>query len=72
MLDFLSKLGNFYMQFRRIGVNYNQVVKILQIHFSEKKALALLYKLEQLTKELVVLAERIHTLTETLTAKQGW
>ena len=29
-----------------IGNNYNQVVKELRCHFSEKKAMALLYKLD--------------------------
>jgi hypothetical protein len=71
MLDYLSKLGNFYMQFRRLGVNYNQVVKELHTHFSEKKALALLYKMEQLMKELVVSAERIRMLTEELEEKNN-
>ncbi|NDV85044.1 MobA protein, partial [Bacteroides sp. 51] len=33
--------------FRSVGTNYNQVVKELHSNFSEKKALALLYKLEK-------------------------
>ena len=47
------------MQFRAVGTNYNQVVKELRLHFSEKKAMALLYKLEQHTVELVKLSRRI-------------
>ena len=46
----------FHAQFRAIGTNYNQVVKELRLHFSEKKAMALLYKLEQQTVELVKLS----------------
>ncbi len=42
----------------RVGTNYNQVVKELRLHFSEKKAMALLYKLEQHTVELVKLSRR--------------
>ena len=34
-----------HSQYRMIGNNYNQVVKELRCHFSEKKAMALLYKL---------------------------
>ena len=48
----------------RTGVNnYNQVVKELRCHFSEKKAMALLYKLESCTRELVSLTREIVELT---------
>ena len=46
-----------------IGNNYNQVVKELRCHFSEKKAMALLYKLENCTRELVSLTREIVELT---------
>ena len=50
---------------RRIGVNYNQVVKAVHSgELTEKKALALLYKLEQLTVELVSLNKEIIRLTK--------
>ena len=49
----------FYSQFRSIGQNYNQVVKELHSNFSEKKALALLYRLEQCTLELIKTNEMI-------------
>ena len=54
-MDYYMRLTTFYSQFRAIGVNYNQVVKALKSSFSEKKALAFLYKLEQETRKLVVL-----------------
>jgi hypothetical protein len=48
-MEYVTKLTSFYAQFRSVGVNYNQVVKELHSNFSEKKALALLYKLEKAT-----------------------
>ena len=46
-VDFHTRLTNLYGQFRSVGVNYNQIVKILYRHFSEKKAAAYLFKLEK-------------------------
>ncbi len=64
MSDYVMKLTQFYSQFRAIGVNYNQVVTTLKTNFSEKKALAFLYKLEQITIELVGLNTQIAELTK--------
>lgn len=63
-LEFMAKLTQFHAQFRAVGVNYNQVVKELHAHFSEKKALALLYKLEKITGELAAIGTEIFTLSE--------
>ncbi len=63
-MEYATKLTSFYAQFRAIGVNYNQVVKELHSNFSEKKALALLYKLEKITVELVGLSRKIISLSE--------
>ena len=63
-MEFAARLTAFNAQFRRIGVNYNQVVKELHTRFSQKKALALLYKLENETRELVAVGEKIIALTE--------
>jgi hypothetical protein len=63
-LEYVTKLTSFYAQYRAVGVNYNQVVKELHSHFSEKKTLALLYKLESITKELVTLSELIMQLSQ--------
>jgi hypothetical protein len=68
-LDFYMRLSSFHSQFRSIGVNYNQVVKLLYSHFSEKKAAAYLYKLEKQTAELAVLCEKIIQITEEFEAK---
>ncbi|TDE00558.1 conjugal transfer protein MobA [Flavobacterium sandaracinum] len=63
-LDFYMRLTSFYNQFRSVGVNYNQVVKLLYRNFSEKKAAAYLYKLEKQTAEMAVLCQKIIQLTE--------
>ena len=59
MSDYVMKLSQFHSQYRSIGNNYNQIVKALKTNFSERKALELLYKLEQVTIELVGLSKKI-------------
>ncbi len=63
-LEYATKLTSFFAQFRAVGVNYNQVVKELHSNFSEKKALAMLYKLENATKELAEIGKKIVELSE--------
>jgi hypothetical protein len=63
------RLTSFHSQFRSIGVNYNQVVKLLYKNFSEKKAAAYLYKLEKQTVEMAVLCQKIIQITEEFEAK---
>ncbi|KOP38905.1 MULTISPECIES: conjugal transfer protein MobA [unclassified Flavobacterium] len=58
-VDFYMRLTSFHSQFRSIGVNYNQVVKLLYRNFSEKKAAAYLYKLEKQTAEFASLCQKI-------------
>ena len=69
LVDYYTRLSDFHAQFRAIGTNYNQVVKELRLHFSEKKAMALLYKLEQQTVELVKLSRRIVELSREMQEK---
>ena len=69
-MEYVTKLTSFYAQFRSVGVNYNQVVKELHSNFSEKKALALLYKLEKATIELVEIGKKVMELSEEL--KERW
>jgi len=68
-VDFYMRLTSFHSQFRSIGVNYNQIVKLLYRHFSEKKAAAFLYKLEKQTAEMAILCQKIIQLTEEFEAK---
>lgn len=63
-MDYYMRLTTFYGQFRAISVNYNQVVKILQRNFSEKKAAAYLFKLEKQTAELARLCHEVAQLTQ--------
>ena len=67
-VDYYPKLSDFHAQFRCIGTNYNQVVKELRIHFSEKKAMALLYRLETCTIDLVKLSREIVELSREMQA----
>lgn len=69
-LEFVAKLTTFNGQFRSVGVNYNQIVKLLHTKFSEKKALAMLYKLERETAELVAVGSKIIALSEEF--KRRW
>lgn len=62
-IEYYVRLTALFGQFRAVGVNYNQVVKILYRNFSEKKASAYLYKLEKQTAELAVLCQKIIQLT---------
>jgi len=62
-IEYYVRLTELFGQFRAVGVNYNQVVKILYRNFSEKKALSYLYKLEKQTAELAVLCQKIIRLT---------
>lgn len=64
--DYYIKLTNLQSEYRQIGVNYNQAVKALHTGLSEKKALAMLYKLEQLTIEFISLNREIIRLTQEL------
>ena len=59
ILNFYTRLTNFYSQFRVVGTIYNQVVKILYRHFSERKAAAYLYRLEKGMAELAKLFKEV-------------
>lgn len=63
-VDFHTKLTSLYSQFRAVGVNYNQIVKILYRNFSEKKAAAYLFKLEKQTAEMAELCRKVIALTQ--------
>jgi hypothetical protein len=68
-MDYYMRLTTFYGQFRSVGVNYNQIVKLLYRNFSEKKASAYLYKLEKHTAEMAVLCQKIIRITAEFEAK---
>lgn len=62
-MDYYIRLTTFFGQFRSVGTNYNQVVKILYRNFSEKKAAAYLFKLEKQTAEMAKLCRDVIELT---------
>lgn len=62
--DYYMRLTNLYEQYRHIGVNYNQVVKALKANFAEKRALAMLYRLEKMTIDLVKISKDILVVTQ--------
>lgn len=68
-MDYYMRLTTLFGQFRAVGTNYNQVVKILYRNFSENKASAYLYKLEKQTAEMAVLCQKIILLTQEFEAK---
>lgn len=64
LLEYTQLLSSLYTQYRATGVNYNQAVVTLKSKFEERKALAMLYKLEQQTIELVVVSRQILALSQ--------
>lgn len=69
-LEYVAKLSTFHSQFRAVGTNYNQVVKELHSHFSERRALSMLYKLEKHTMQLAAIGEQIVALSKEF--QQRW
>jgi hypothetical protein len=67
--DYYMRLTTFFGQFRGIATNYNQIVKALHSNFTEKKALAFLYKLEKATLELVDIHKQVVELTQEFESK---
>lgn len=61
---YTAKLGEFFAQFRTLGVNYNIVVRELRAGFNEKKALSLLYNLEKATRDMIKIMEEVKELTQ--------
>lgn len=61
---FIDRLSAFNAQYRTIGVEYDEVVRMLRQNFTEKKAMKALYNLEQVTIELVKLNREIVNLAK--------
>lgn len=62
-MEYHEGLTRFFSQFRGIATNYNQIVKLLNTNFSDKKASAYLYKLEKQTIEMKELLLKVVALT---------
>lgn len=68
-IDFIARLNDFYYQFARVGNNYNQIVRQVNTHFSDRTIPGQLYELEKQTRELKALSVRIIKLAEEFRAK---
>lgn len=56
---FIDRLSALNSQYRTLGVSYDTLVKTLRENFTEKKAMTVLYRLEQYTKELARINRQI-------------
>ncbi|KUF47180.1 hypothetical protein AS361_04840 [Myroides marinus] len=63
-LQYHATLTKLFNQFRSVGVNYNQMVKLCNQYFSEDKAKHSISKLEEYTKDLSKLCYYIIKLTK--------
>lgn len=61
--EYYTKLSDFHAQFRMVGSNYNQTLKELRTHFSERRAMALVYRLEKYMMQLVRIMTKVAELT---------
>lgn len=63
-VEYHTGLTKFFGQFRGIATNYNQVVRLLNTSFSDKKASTYLFKLEKETAEMKELLLKVLILTD--------
>ena len=62
-MEYYRKLSELTAQVHKIGVNYNQVVRLMHLYTAEKSVKTLLQELILLTKELTVWQEQTVSLT---------
>ena len=62
-VEYYRKLSELTAQVHKIGINYNQVVRLMHLYTAEKSVKALLQELIQLTKELTTFQEKAVSLT---------
>ena len=61
--EYYTKLSDFHAQFRTVGNNYNQTLKELKSHLSERRTMALVCKLEKYMIQLVQIMTKVTELT---------
>ena len=61
--EYYAKLSDFHAQFRIVGNNYNQTLKELKSHFSERRTMALVCRLEKCMMQLVQIMHEVVELT---------
>ena len=62
--QFVARLNDFYFQFQKLANNYNQVVKVVNAHFSNIAIPHQIAMLEQRTRELKALSIEILNLAK--------
>ena len=63
-VQFVARLNDFYFQFQKLGNNYNQIVKVINAHFSNVAIPHQIAALEQRTRELKALSIEILSLAK--------
>ena len=63
-VQFVARLNDFYFQFQKLGNNYNQIVKAVNVHFSNITIPHQIAALEQRTRELKALSLEILNLAK--------
>ena len=58
-VQFVAQLNDFYFQFQKLANNYNQIVKVINAHFSNVAIPHQIAMLEQRTRELKTLSIEI-------------
>ena len=62
--QFVARLSDFYFQFQKLANNYNQIVKVINAHFSNVAIPHQIAALEQRTRELKALSIEILNLAK--------
>ena len=68
--QFVARLNDFYFQFQKLANNYNQIVKVINAHFSNVAIPHQIALLEQRTRELKTLSIEILNLAKQV--KEWW
>ena len=63
-VQFIARLNDFYFQFQKLGNNYNQIVKVINMHFTNIAIPHQIAALGQRTRELKVLSIEILNLAK--------
>lgn len=67
--EFIDRLSSLNARYRTFAIDYDLVVKSLRENFNEKKAMKALYKLEQITIEMVKVNREIVALAKEFDAR---
>ncbi len=68
-MNYYMRLTISYNQYQAVGNNYNQLVRAIRANFGEERGLAMLYRLEKTTIELISITKELFVLTDELEKK---